>query len=163
MIDKKAVILCTLIAVLIVGGIIGYKIYKINSVENETKQTENKNNTTNYNISKEEVEKKEEIKEKNDVTDETKEDNTTTESNTQNTEIKGKEEVDTQNEKENESSKKEQALDLVKKEWGEDNTVYYTIDSTSGNIYNISVRSKATTEALIEYEVDVINKKIIIK
>ena len=54
-------------------------------------------------------------------------------------------------------------MDLVKKEWGEDNSVYYTVDSNSGNIYNISVRSKATTEALIEYEVDVINKKVIMK
>ena len=161
MIDKKAVIFCTLIAVLIVGSIIGYKIYKLNNAEKEVVQMENKTNTTNNNTQKNEIE--ETKKEENKVEEEIKENNTTTESNTQNTEIKGKEEADTQNEKENESSKKEQALDLVKKEWGEDNTVYYTIDSASGNIYNISVRSKATTEALIEYEVDVINKKIIIK
>ena len=161
MIDKKLVVICTLIVVLIVGGIVGYKIYKLNNAENEVVQMENKTNTTNINTQKNEIE--EVKKEENKVEEEIKEDNTTTESNTQNTEIKGKEEVDTQNEKENESNKKEQALDLVKKEWGEDNTVYYTVDSNSGNIYNISVRSKATTEALIEYEVDVTKKTVVMK
>lgn len=161
MIDKKLVVICTLIVVLIVGGIVGYKIYKLNNTENEVVQMENKTNTTNINTQKNEIE--EVKKEENKVEEEIKEDNTTTESNTQNTEIKGKEEVDTQNEKENESNKKEQALDLVKKEWGEDNTVYYTVDSNSGNIYNISVRSKATTEALIEYEVDVTKKTVVMK
>lgn len=157
MIDKKIVIVFTLIAILIVGGIIGHKIYKINNSEYNVVQTENKSNTTN-NVLKNEIE--EEKNEENVIVEETKEENTTTESNTQNTEVRGKEESDTQNEKENEASKKEQALNLVKKEWGEDNTVYYTVDSNSGNIYNISVRSKATTETLVEYEVDV-NKKTV--
>ena len=57
----------------------------------------------------------------------------------------------------------ETALGLVKKEWGEDNTVYYTIDDQKDNIYTVSVRSKSTTEQLAEYEVNVKDKSVFIK
>lgn len=52
------------------------------------------------------------------------------------------------------------ALGLVKDEWGEDDSVYYTIDRHVGNIYDISVRSKSNTQSLMEYKVDT-NKKTV--
>lgn len=61
---------------------------------------------------------------------------------------------------ENSKNSQEKALDLVKEEWGEDDTVYYTIDNESGSIFNISVRSKQTTETLAEYEVNVEKQSI---
>ena len=59
--------------------------------------------------------------------------------------------------KETEQSKKskdEKVLDLVSKEWGEDESVYYTIDRNVEDKYYVSVRSKQTTQTLAEYEVD---------
>ena len=68
--------------------------------------------------------------------------------------------------KETGKSKKEKqdiALNLTKEEWGEDDTVYYTIDRQTDNIYYISVRSKSTTETLAEYEVEIVNKTVQIR
>ena len=63
-----------------------------------------------------------------------------------------------------ETDKSEEAISLAKKEWGEtDETVYYTVDNSSKNIYTISVRSKSTTAQLAEYEVDVSSKTVTIK
>lgn len=59
--------------------------------------------------------------------------------------------------------KQDIAVNLTKQEWGEDDTVYYTIDREVDNIYDISVRSKSTTETLAEYEVDIVNKTVQIK
>lgn len=55
------------------------------------------------------------------------------------------------------------ALQLVKDEWGEDESVYYTIDRHLGNKYDISVRSKSNTQSLMEYEVDIEKKTIEMK
>lgn len=67
---------------------------------------------------------------------------------------------------ENEASRQDKqniALNLTKEEWGEDDTVYYTIDREVNNVYDISVRSKSTTQTLAEYEVDIVNKTVQIK
>ena len=68
--------------------------------------------------------------------------------------------------KETEKSKENKqntAINLTKEEWGEDDTVYYTIDREQNNVYDISVRSKSTTQTLAEYEVDIENKTVQIK
>ena len=68
--------------------------------------------------------------------------------------------------KENEDTKKtkdEKAIELVKKEWGKDDSVYFTIDRIVGNKYDISVRSKKTTQTLTEYEVDISKETVEIK
>ena len=103
--------------------------------------------------------------------------NETAENTAEKTEVKGEEELNNGN-SENKNSTKNQdtstssnddentdetALGLVKKEWGEDNTVYYTIDDQKDNIYTVSVRSKSTTEQLAEYEVNVKDKSVFIK
>lgn len=161
MINKKVVIFSTLIVILVVGGIVGYKIYKINSTKYVSVQKENKDNTISNNTTINNTQKNEKVEEKKVIEQEIKEVNNIKDSTTQNTEIKGKEEIESKNE--NETNGKQEALELVKEEWGEDNTVYFTIDSSSGNIYMISVRSKTTTETLTEYEVDVTNKKVVMK
>lgn len=55
------------------------------------------------------------------------------------------------------------ALKLVKDEWGEDDSVYYTVDRQVENIYYISVRGKANTQSLMEYEVDIEKKTVEMK
>ena len=72
-------------------------------------------------------------------------------------------EEDSQVNQESKKNKDQIAIDLTKNEWGEDDSVYYTIDRSLGNKYNICVRSKATTGTLAEYEVDIGKKTVEIK
>ena len=83
------------------------------------------------------------------------------ENNTKNA-VKGIEEKASA-EEEKIKNKKDEALKLVENEWGEDSTVYYTIDYEAGNIYSISVRSKSTTAVLQEYEVDAVKGTVSLK
>ena len=157
MVNKKIVIICTIIALVIVGAIVGIKIKDFKEKEYVNENTENKKNTTVV---------------QNTVKNEVQEENTIEE-----TEVKGEEELNNGN-SENKNSTKNQdtstssnddentdetALGLVKKEWGEDNTVYYTIDDQKDNIYTVSVRSKSTTEQLAEYDVNLKDKKVDVK
>lgn len=168
MVNKKIVIICSVITLVIVVLIVGWQIKKFketsyaseeekqsmsqnqNSAQNENLIEQNKSNTENtidetqnQVIGAEETkpgEKEEEIPEKQD----------------------NKNDKDI-NKDTNKKNSKEQALKLVEKEWGEDDTVYFTVDNQSKNIYNISVRSKDTTETLAEYEVNVDEETVIIK
>ena len=149
MVNKKIVVICSIIAIIIVGTIVGINIKKCrknyfkdiektNSLENDI------NNNTNTTIENE--------------TNKTSTENVVDESSNI---IRGEEE---QNTTSSEGDKSEEAISLAKKEWGEtDETVYYTIDNVSGNIYTISVRSKSSTAQLAEYEVDISNKKVTIQ
>ena len=149
MVNKKLVIIVTIIALIVVGGLVYIGINNLESptytFENveiaENNEMKNQNITEENNevepeniVGKEEAESEEEAK---------KAENTTSK---QNQEQKESEEANKQNE--------EKALKLVKDEWGEDETVYYTVDNFAGGIYNISVRSKETTESLAEYKVN---------
>ena len=63
-----------------------------------------------------------------------------------NEEYVGEEEKESQEEATTELSNAEKALQLAKKEWGEDdNTVTYSIEEKKDNIYYIAVKSNATT------------------
>lgn len=55
--------------------------------------------------------------------------------------------------KETSQSNDEKAIDLVKKEWGNDDTVTFYIEKKDGTKYRIAVRNSATT-VLQWYEVD---------
>lgn len=145
-------------------------VVKVDENENTINTTNNSiNNIIEQNVNKEEMQN--ETKENENEVEENimenvieeniinKENNTNIDSNDQildntNTQIQGLEETTSSNE-EKIINKKDEALRLVETEWGEDNSVYYTIDNESGNIFSISVRSKATTAVLQEYEVDV--------
>lgn len=134
------------------------------NVSSNINSTTNVKNTTNEikdltNISKDDL--------KNEA-------NTTDENNTEADKEASKQEQSKQEDnsnteeeiKETVKSKQEKqdiAVNLTKQEWGEDDTVYYTIDREVDNIYDISVRSKSTTETLAEYEVDIVNKTVQIK
>ena len=149
MVNKKIVIICTIIAIGIITAIVGVNIVKWN--EHYYVELENQNNV---NMTEKDVIGLNTITENN-----TSEENTESESYNQ---VLGEEEQ--QVEEPTNTDKSEEAISLAKKEWGEnDETVYYTVDNSSGNIYTISVRSKSTTSQLAEYEVDMSNKKVTIK
>ena len=72
----------------------------------------------------------------------------------QNTASNAGEEV-TKTEIEKEETDKEKALNLVKKDWGEDVNVYFTVESIDGNgNYTIYVREGETTREISVYTVN---------
>ena len=164
MVNKKVVIICSIIALIVVGAIVGIEIKKLKETD-YSEEVGKQNNLENQNVTQNEV--KNDVQSENTIQEnEVNTENTVTENTTQN-QVQGEEETkpekeDTQGNKSNENNK-DKALKLVQEEWGEDDTVYYTIDNQSNNTYNISVRSKSTTETLAEYEVDVEDETVVIK
>lgn len=100
-----------------------------NALENNIQNAEIINNTTNINI----------------VEDNNKEINSNA-----NTEEIPKDVI------EKEEDNKEKAINIVKENWGTDDTVYFSFDNIDSNgKYIVCVRDKATTKALHWYTVDV--------
>lgn len=61
------------------------------------------------------------------------------------------------------TDKKQEAIDLVKNQWGEDDTVTFSCDSiTSDGIYIIAVTSKERAEVLSYFRVDLTAKTVTI-
>lgn len=167
MVNKKVVIICSIIALIIVGGIVGIQIKKLNEIENvgEVQDTAKQNTSVNQNLAtsnetentgnEEQNITQENTSEQNQIKGEEEKEQEPTEENTANTNTSNTEEMAENNNL--------SAIDLAKKQWGEDDSVYYTIDHQSNEIYTISVRSKSTTEQLAEYEVDVKEQTAVIK
>lgn len=55
----------------------------------------------------------------------------------------------------NRTDSENKAVELAEKYRGEDDSVYYTIDSKNGDIYNVVARNKETTAAVMFYTVNV--------
>ena len=70
----------------------------------------------------------------------------------------GEEEQETQKEETTTQNKDEKAIDLVKKEWGEDDTVTFNIEEKNGSKYYVAVKKDATV--ISWYEVDTENWEI---
>lgn len=157
MVNKKIVAICTIIAVVVVVLVVAIQIKKFNEIDYTQEVS-----IDNQNMLQEENIIENEVQEENVATLE----NAIKESETQ-ANIQGEEEtqVNEENQESEESTENysEKALELAKKEWGEDDSVYYTIDNQADNIYNISVRSKETTATLIEYEVNVNTQEVSVK
>ena len=157
MVNKKIVAICTIIAVVVVVLAVAIQIKKFNEIDYTQEAS-----IDNQNMLQEENIIENEVQEENVATLE----NAIKESETQ-ANIQGVEEtqVNEENQESEESTENysEKALELAKEEWGEDDSVYYTIDNQADNIYNISVRSKETTATLIEYEVNVNTQEVSVK
>lgn len=127
------IVLATIALIVVVGSIVYEERLKNNkkSVENISKPI-----AENYN---KDSEQKEETSEQQD-----------------NNEYIGEEEQ-TQNE-EPTQSKDEKAVELAKKEWGEDDSVTFSVEEKNGTKYYVAVKREATTIAW--YEVDTENWQI---
>ena len=167
MINKKIVIICSIITLVIVGAIVGIKIKNFKDTQNAMGKT-NDSQISNNKINNENI-----ISKENNETTENQT-NDVAENTSSQEQVKGEEETKpevpenaTQNttaDNNKEENSDEAAVNLVKQEWGtDDTTVYYTIDTKSNDTYIISVRSKSTTEQLAEYEVDLKDKTVVIK
>lgn len=149
MVNKKVVIISTIICIILVAGIIYINLnkpYEEPKTENETIET----NVVENNV--------QENSEKENTSIEEKDENIEKEENTEVQENKTEEPKVEENKKEQKSelTGEEKAKELVKKEWGEnDKTVYYYVEEqVSDDLYIISVRDVQTTEELSTYEVD---------
>lgn len=79
--------------------------------------------------------------------------------------VTGKEEEETAKEVENTKSSSKQiteskALDLVKKTWGNDDSVYYTIANKDDQNYYVSVNDNSSTSVLAWYAVNIITGEV---
>ncbi len=64
------------------------------------------------------------------------------------------------NPEENRTDNENKAVELAKKYRGEDDSVYYTIDSKDGDVYNVVARNKETTAAVMFYTVNVATEEV---
>ena len=128
--NKSQKVLNIIIVLLVIAliAMIGLVIYDSKIANNEEKNVDVSKTEINQNQNNQVVE--EEIQEETDNSEE----------------YVGEEEKESQEEETTELSNDEKALQLAKKEWGEDdNTVTYSIEEKKGNIYYIAVKSNATT------------------
>lgn len=146
MVNKKVVLICTIIAIIVASVIIANSIRnsKYVNYDQERPVARNTKNTVNVvnEIENTVEENNTQVENKNEIIppkEETKK------------EIQGEEETKQEEKTEN---KEATALKLVQEEWGEDDSVYYTVDNHSKNIYNVSIRSKESTATVAEYEVN---------
>lgn len=149
MVNKKVVIISTIICIILVAGIIYIslnKSYEEPEIEKEITETNGVENKIQENVEKENTQVEEKVE------------NTEKEENTEVQENKAEEPKIEEDKKEQKSelTGEEKAKELVKKEWGEnDKTVYYYVEEqVSDDLYIISVRDAQTTEELSTYEVD---------
>ena len=153
MVNKKLVIIITIIAIIVVGAIVGYGImslqeteYTFDEVPNNTIGDEENsiaNNTVDENVVDENV------VDENATDENLAQQNTTTESNDNSASSEDPEEV---------------AKSLAEQKWkeeGQNQEVYYYVEEQlSDNVYVISVRSKDTTAVLIDYEVNIETEEV---
>ena len=128
--NKSQKVLNIIIVLLVIAliAMIGLVIYDSKMANNEEKNVDVSKTEINQNQNNQVVE--EEIQEETDNSEE----------------YVGEEEKESQEEETTELSNDEKAIQLAKKEWGEDdNTVTYSIEEKKGNIYYIAVKSNATT------------------
>ena len=71
-----------------------------------------------------------------------------------NDEYIGQEEKESETDDKDEKSIDEKALDLAKKEWGDDSSVQFSIEEKKGNKYYIAVTSNATRIAWYEVNIN---------
>ena len=161
MVNKKVVIISTIIFVLIIGAIIGIKIKKLDNNENiiskeKPKVSEVQNNTIENNIVNNTVNN--EIKNEivNEVENTTKNNNTTISENT----VKNTSTSETKTN--NNLTGEEKAKKLAKDKWGksDDNVYYYVEEKLSENEYIVSVRDSDTTVSLMDYKLNIKTEEI---
>ena len=173
MVDKKAVIIATVIAIVIIGGILGFKIYKYNKEEYgksdvEASQSTNIINEETQKQNTQKADKEENLSRPENTSKTDSEENTSssekTENNT-NTENQADTNTTSKNEKNtdnNENSSEEDAIKLAKQKWGNQNSnvYFYAEDEVEKGVFIISVRDNNTTAELVSYKVNTNTKKV---
>ena len=167
MVNKKVVIIATILIVLIVGIIVGIKIKDFKNIIGDfiEENTIDSNANVSENDETNSIENTTENSENN-ITNTTSDDeqnneNIDNEKNTSSLEN----DVGAGNNPSSDSGKEgneEKALNLARNQWGEnDNNVYYYVEEkVSDDVFIISVRDKNTTMSLADYEVDIKSEEV---
>ena len=162
MVNKKVVIISTIIAILIVGAIVGIKIKKLDNVQNIISEEKPKNTVAQNNIIENTVinnnvisnETKNEVENtvENTTTNTTKTENSTKNTSVSNSEVNSDEKL----------TGEEKAKKLAKDKWGktDDSVYYYVEDKLSENEYIVSVRDSDTTVSLMDYKINIKTEEI---
>lgn len=162
---KKEIIIGTIIAVILVIAIVLLTIKLINirkNKQNDENIDENiviENEIIDNEVDNELNNESESVIENETINDEN--DNTTYENTAQNkiesTPIADSEqEVDEQTIQKQQSAQ-EKAISIAKKDWGEDNTVYFSYEGNNNGKYRVCVRKADTTYAIRYYIINVNN------
>lgn len=127
---QKILNIIIILSVVALSGIIGWIIYDPKT--NFKKEAENNNTLIKNEVCAEE---KDEVKEQPGE-----------EINTENAEEQyvGEEETSSEKEENVSKSKEEKAIDLAKKEWGDDDSVSFNIEEKKGNVFYVAVKSDAS-------------------
>lgn len=160
MVNKKVVIISTIIAILIVGVIVGIKIKKLDNVQEIISEEKPKNTVVQNNVIENTVinnnvisnETKNEVENTITNTNTTKTENSVKNTSVSNSEVKTDEKL----------TGEEKAKQLAKDKWGktDDNVYYYVEDKLSENEYIVSVRDSDTTVSLMDYKVNIKTEEI---
>lgn len=146
---KKIIIIAIAVALVILIGLLTIKLIKISKDKKVININENaiENNTINNEIENETVENTNTVNENEEKNNQ---------SDTQISPSSSGEEEVAETEIEKEETDKEKALNLVKKDWGEDDNSYFTVESIDGNgNYTIYVREGETTREISIYTVNI--------
>ena len=159
MVNKKAVIISTIIALIVAILIIFVNIRNLRNVEETIADVpENSNELVEENTTNTENNLSNDVANNtvNDSIDE--EENTVENTSTTNTQSN----TSTINEDNENSDAEDVAIQLAKEEWGEDNedVYYYIEENLSENVYVVSVRDKNTTATLANYEVNIETEQV---
>ena len=159
MVNKKVVIISTIIFILIVGAIVGIKIKKLDNTENiiseeKPKVSDVQNNNIENNIVNNTINNETKNEIVNKVENTTK--NTTISENTvKNTSVSETKTNDN-------LTGEEKAKKLAKDKWGknDDSVYYYVEEKLSENEYIVSVRDSDTTVSLMDYKINIKKEEI---
>lgn len=153
------IILLVIVLSMLVSSIVYEEMINMNKqTQNTLNPTINKDEENNSNKENEITDKQDETQSENE--DETQGENENLneveeekiETTDKEQEYVGKEESNSQ--EETTENKDNKAIQLVKKEWGEDKTVTFSIEKKNGTKYRVAVRDNSTT-VLAWYEVDI--------
>ncbi len=147
MVNKKVVIIITILAIIVVALIVWYGVTLLQNTDYTFEQvsatSEVDENLTNNNTIDDNSIDENTVNNNNNVTENTSSQQNTTETNSSTSE----------------SDPEDIAIILAQETWEEteqNQDVYYYVEGElSENVYMVSIRSKETTEALIYYEVNV--------
>ena len=149
------IVILVIVLAMLVGSIVYEEMINMNKAQSQNTSAP----TVENDVIEEDANKEEELPTENEeefeedkVTDENKvEEQEPTESTDKEQEYVGQEESNSQ--EETTENKDEKAIQLVKNEWGKDDTVTFSIEKKNGSKYRVAVRDDSTS-VLAWYEVN---------
>lgn len=140
------IILLVIILVMLVGSIVYEEVINMKKQPiQDTSSAEIKEEEKDTTIEKDETFVEDEVEENDDEQENVEE-------SENNQEYVGEEESNSQGQ--TTENKDEKAIQAVKKEWGEDSSVTFSIEQKKGNIYYVAVKSESASTVWYEVNID---------